>query len=357
VNGAETLWYPFPEAPVGVQSVAIAPGSLWLRVPVPYVFLHINVWALEDLDGWTIIDTGAYTPEAEERWRGLLAGPLAGRPITRIIATHLHTDHTGMVGWLLRDRPAELWMTRLEYLTARVLQSESVGGAALACSTISFYRMAGWGESSMKQYRDRFGHFGRRTYALPTHLRCIRDGEMIRIGSDEWRVVVGAGHSPEHASLYCPARGLLISGDQVLPQSTANLAVKPMEPDADPLQDWLEGLTKVGVEVPDDVLVLPAHDLPFRGLHHRLQSLRARHLRCLERLRAALRTPKRVVDLFDVTFRIPIGESTLNMATGETIAHLNYLRHRREVTVFNDADGINWYEANTPGSEQQRHPQ
>ncbi|WP_439955514.1 hypothetical protein, partial [Klebsiella pneumoniae] len=74
----------------------------------------------------------------------------------------------------------------------------------------------------------------------------------------------------------------LISGDQVLPKISSNVSVFPTEPDGDPLTDWLNSLAKVKREVPDDVLVLPAHNEPFRGLHARLDHLARGHERGLE---------------------------------------------------------------------------
>src|ERR1035441_3876150 len=97
---------------------------------------------------------------------------------------------------------------------------------------------------------------------LPESFRRIVDGETLTIGGNEWTVVVGNGHSPEHACLYCPALRLLIAGDQVLPKISSNVSVYPTEPDANPLADWLNSLAAIARRIPDDVLVLPAHNSP-----------------------------------------------------------------------------------------------
>jgi glyoxylase-like metal-dependent hydrolase (beta-lactamase superfamily II) len=102
-----------------------------------------------------------------------------------------------------------------------------------------------------------------------------------RIGDHTWRVIVGRGHSPEHACLVLPRPGLLISGDQVLPRISSNVSVFPTEPDADPLGDWMLAGPDQAL-VPDDVLVLPAHNDPFRGLHARLDDLSPGHERGLD---------------------------------------------------------------------------
>ncbi len=121
-----------------------------------------------------------------------------------------------------------------------------------------------------------------------------------------------------------------------------------MEPDANPIADWMESLEKVRREVPDDVLVLPAHGDCFRGLHARIDSLVAGQERASDRLLAALAEPRRAVDVFGALFSRPISESSpalLGMATGESLACLNHLMHAGQVERSIDADGIAWYHA------------
>jgi glyoxylase-like metal-dependent hydrolase (beta-lactamase superfamily II) len=139
---------------------------------------------------------------------------------------------------------------------------------------------------------------------------------------------------------------VLISGDQILPRISSNVSVSPVEPDADPMADWLSSLAKLKREIPDDVLVLPSHNECFRGLHARIDRLQTGQERSLERLKNALKTPKRAVDVFGSLFARSIAESDvalLGMATGESLACLNYLMHRGEIARDRDDAGIDWY--------------
>lgn len=249
-----------------------------------------------------------------------------------------------MAGWLTRKFGVRLWMTRLEYLSCRVMVSDT--GREAPDDAIAFYRRAGWSEVAIETYRARFGNFGKHIHALPDSFRRLRDGDTLRIGSHAWRVIVGTGHSPEHACLYCADLGVLISGDQVLPRISSNVSVYPTEPDADPMADWLASLDKLKREVPDDVLVLPSHNECFRGLHARIDALRQGQERSLERLRHALKEPKRAVDVFVSLFARSIAESNaplLGMATGESVACLNYLLHHGDIDCEADRDGVAWY--------------
>ena len=337
-----SLSFPFSSAPPPGEACEVAPGVLWLRMRLPMAGLnHINVWALAEQDGWTLADTGMHTTDTAQDWQNALAGALQGRPVRRVICTHMHPDHVGMAGWLTRRYDCRLWMTRLEYVTCRMLVADT--GRAAPADGLRFYRAAGWDEAALEHYRARFGGFGKAVHALPDSYRRIIDREELPIGGQVWRAVVGRGHSPEHLCLYCPQLRVLISGDQVLPRISSNVSVFPTEPDADPLHEWLESLAAIAQQVPDDVLVLPSHNEPFRGLHARLAALISGHEERLTRVRELLAAPQRAVDVFGALFRRSVGPDMLGMATGESIAHLNCLVGRGLAARELDAAGVSWY--------------
>jgi glyoxylase-like metal-dependent hydrolase (beta-lactamase superfamily II) len=337
------LTYPFPEGPTARAAVEIAPGVKWLRMPLGGPLGFINVWALAEDGGYAIVDTGIGGAETVQAWREAFKGPLAGLRATRVFATHMHPDHIGMAGWLTRKYGCRLWITRLEFLTCRSLAADT--GREAPEDGVRFYRAAGWDAEALETYRARFGFFGASLHALPDSFHRLRDGDEVSIGEHAWRVVVGSGHSPEHACFHCPELKLLISGDQVLPKISSNVAVFPTEPDADPLREWLASLARIKDRVPDDVLVLPAHNDPFVGLHARIDHLIAGHERGLVQLRRLIAEPKRVIDVFPALFRRQIDESNLGLATGESLAHLNYLLARGQATRATDASGVDWYRA------------
>jgi glyoxylase-like metal-dependent hydrolase (beta-lactamase superfamily II) len=336
------LTYPFAAAPQPGYALSVAPGLMWLRMPLPFSGLdHINLWALEEASGWTLIDSGMQTPDTAAYWQQAFAGPLARRPATRVICTHMHPDHVGMAGWLTRQYDCRLWMTRLEYLTCRVLVADT--GREAPADGLRFYHAAGWDADALAAYEARFGAFGKAVYTLPDSYRRIVDGEELLIGGRTWRAVIGRGHSPEHLCLHSAELRVLISGDQVLPRITSNVSVFPTEPEANPLQEWLESLASIAQRVPDDVLVLPAHNEPFHGLHARLAALINGHEQRLANMHEELSTPRRAIDVFGVLFRRRVGADMLIMATGESVAHLNCLIARKLAVRELDPAGIAWY--------------
>jgi glyoxylase-like metal-dependent hydrolase (beta-lactamase superfamily II) len=337
------LRYPLNTRPEPGRSLQVAPGVHWVRMPLPMVLNHINLWALEDEDGWTLVDTGMQTAQIAAAWEEVLARPLAGKPVKRVMCTHMHPDHIGMAGWLTRRFDCPFWMTRLEYVTCRMLVADT--GREAPSDAVRFYKASGWKAADLEHYKARFGGFGKMVYALPDSYHRVTDGDSLSIGGRRWQAVVGRGHSPEHLCLYCPELRVLISGDQVLPRITSNVSVFPTEPEANPLKDWLDSLASIRVTVSDDVLVLPAHNDPFYGLHARISQLIEGHEKSLERLRTVLAQPKTASDVFGSLFRRSVSGDMLQMDTGESLAHLNCLLQRGHATRRLDETGVAWYQA------------
>jgi len=337
------LDYPFELRPELGETIEIAPGLHWIRMRLPMQLNHINLWLLEDGDGWTVVDTGIRDETTADAWKKLFAGPMAGRPIKRVIVTHLHPDHIGLAGWLVRRFDVELWMTRTDYLMCRNLVADTNEEAPE--EGIRFYRAAGYGSEELEAYKTRFGGFGRGVYRLPSSYRRIQEGERIAIGDRVWEVVVGRGHAPEHACLWCREENLFISGDQILPRISSNVSLFPTEPEADPLKEWLDSCARLAELLPAETLVLPSHNEPFRGVKLRLQELIDGHESGMEKLLALCAEPRRAVECFPALFRSRITSGIYMMATGETLAHMNCLLARGKLTRTADADGIDWYTA------------
>ncbi len=321
--------------------IEAAPGVYWIRMRLPMQLNHINLWLLEDGDGWTVVDTGIRDEATADAWEQLFSGPTAGRPIRRVIVTHLHPDHIGLAGWLVRRFGVELWMTRTDYLMCRALAFDTHD--EVPEEGTRFYRAAGFDDAALEDYKIRFGGFGRNIYPLPNSYRRMQEGELIGIGGHSWEVVVGRGHAPEHACLWCREANLFISGDQILPRISSNVSVFPTEPEGNPLQDWLDSCAKLKALLPPDTLVLPAHNEPFRGVKLRLQELIDGHESAMEKLTALCAEPQRAVDCFPALFRTRITSGNYMMATGESLAHLNCLRARGQVRRTTDGNGVDWY--------------
>lgn len=318
------ILYPFPGRPGDGEVMEVATGVLWVRMPIPIPGLDfINLWLIADGDGWTLIDTGLRGEKVQSLWREIIAHHLGGRPVTRIICTHFHPDHLGQAGWFARTYGTPLWMTLQEWTFGRMLALDSLPEPPPEVD--QFYRRLGMGDDGLAAMKKRgFGNFGRAVEEIPRTLRRIRDGERFHIGEDEWQVIVGNGHSPEHACLYCDTRGLMLSGDQILPRISPHIGVYPGEPDANPLRDYLNSIGRFqGID--DEVLVLPAHGDPFRRLPIRLGQLRGHHEKRLQALTEALVEPHLAIETLPIMFKRELKGEQVVLGLSEAVAHLHYL--------------------------------
>ncbi len=330
--------YPFARPPEAGAAVELAEGVLWLRLALPMRPDHVNIYALDDGDGWTVVDTGLGTAKVREAWEALLAGPLAGKPVRRVILTHHHPDHVGNVGWFQRQHGAELWATRTAWLYARMLTLDVQD--TMSREARRYAVQAGMPpEMIAERAAMRPFNFSDVVEPLPLGFRRIVQGEEIVAGGRRWRVETGHGHAPEQATFWGVDHDLVLVADQVLPTISPNLGVYPTEPEADTVGEWiascgrLRGLTRGGE------LALPGHKLPFHGLAARLEELLAHQHEVLRRLLDLLRVPHRAAECFDVLYGRRIGKGEYYLALAEAVGHLNHLHQRGLVRRETGPDG------------------
>ncbi|MEM9011976.1 MAG: MBL fold metallo-hydrolase [Pseudomonadota bacterium] len=335
---AEPIRHPHDAPPELGAAIEVADGILWMRLPLPMRLDHVNVYALDDGDGWTIVDTGFDSGKSREVWEGLLAGPLAGRPVRRVLVTHHHPDHIGLAGWFQQQHGAELLTPRTGWLMARMLVLDPQDRPPE--EALAFYRAAGMRADLYEERAStRPFNFADIVAPLPLGYTRLEEGARLRLGGRTWQVAFGHGHAPDHATLWCEEEPLVLAGDQIIPGISSNLGVYPTEPDADPVGEWLESCRRLAPRARPDQLCLPGHKLPFTGVPARLAQLIENHESALSRLQAALATPARAHDCLEVIFGRKIGDGEYGLALAEAVGHLNHLLHTGRATRSRDAGG------------------
>ncbi|MCL2913969.1 MBL fold metallo-hydrolase [Shewanella corallii] len=320
------LEYPFPVPAADASVQQVVPGVLWARMPMPMALNHINVYLLEDDDGWYGVDTGLQLDQVKKLWQTLVDTQLKGKPLKGLICTHFHYDHAGLAPWLTQTFNIPLYMSFGEYFFMRSVGAQR--NPDMVEQLTRFYQVGGVPPQEITDIikavvKDPFvGHF-------PNTFNRLREGEQLAIGARKWQVVIGEGHSPEHACLWCEQDGILLAGDQLLPEISSNVLVNEIEPNANPLALWLKSLDRLE-QFPADTLVLPAHGPVFRGIKPRSRALIEHHHTHLDLLESAALQGLTLWQAMQVMFNRQLSSRKLGpvekmLALGETQAHLNYL--------------------------------
>jgi glyoxylase-like metal-dependent hydrolase (beta-lactamase superfamily II) len=305
---------------------------------------HVNIYALDDGDGWTIVDTGFDTRKSRRIWDSVLSGPLAGKPVTRVLVTHHHPDHIGLAGWFQREHGAELVTTRTAWLMGRMLQLDAQD--LPPPETVAFWQSCGMAPDIVEErVNGRPFNFADCVAPLPLGYTRIKQGDVLRVGGRDWDVHIGNGHAPEHATLWSRDCNLVLSGDQILPSISPNIGVYATEPAADPVADWLEACERLARLAREDHLVLGGHKLPFTGLPARMRQLIDNHHHALDRLHAHLGSPQTATDCFAPLFKRKIGDGEYGLAMVEAMAHCLHLWHEGRATRTRRADGAWLFQA------------
>jgi glyoxylase-like metal-dependent hydrolase (beta-lactamase superfamily II) len=306
-------------------------------MPLPFALDHINLWLIDGAGGFAAIDCGFGDDVTRGAWQRHFAATMGHRAITRLVATHYHPDHLGNAEWLAARFGVQVTMTHAEFLHAHAVWRDE---APLAVASFAqFLRAHGMTEGHVDALTTRGNAYRRGVPTLPATFSRIVDGDCLELGDRAFRIIAGFGHSPEHAALYCAEPGIVISGDMLLPRISTNISAWPGEPDGDPLQRFLDSLSRFE-DLPSDTLVLPSHGLPFRGIALRVEQLRAHHRARLIELEDFVRSaaaPVSAADVLPTLFRRELDLQQRFFAMGEAIAHLNHLWHQQRVERVVDA--------------------
>jgi len=333
----EALDYPFADYPPERGAIEVADGIFWLSTPLPFAGLRqVNLWLIRDGDGWTMVDCGYGYDDARAVIEAVWRDVLGGRRITRLLVTHFHPDHAGNSGWVAERWGLEPLMTQGEWLAANLAMSGQHDAAVER--RVQFFRAHGLDEARIATFAKGAMLYSRGVSLAPAYRR-VRDGDAIEIGGARWTVMTGEGHSPEHAALYCEARKILISGDQVLPTITTNISVWPTEPEGDPLGLFLATGRRLMQRLDPATFVLPSHRKPFRNVHARLRQLEHHHEARLDLILHATNDETTAAALIAVLFQRALDGHQMGFAMGEAIAHLNYLVNQGRMERVRGADG------------------
>lgn len=313
----------------------LLPGLFWVRLPMPNAPNHVNCWLLDNGPGWTLVDCGMDSDDIFEIWDKLWKGLLRARPLQNLTFTHAHLDHYGFASYLVKESKCTVRLPLAEWLAGWKLWHERE--EAPDEQFVGFLKRNGAGDDDAARIVEAQRKSKYPGLRPPREFIRIRNGDVIVMGQRDWQVITAGGHSVEHALFHCAKDNILIAGDQILSHMTPSVIVPQAQPEANPMQDYLDSLTRLEA-LPAETLVLPSHGLPFRALHARLAQMRAHHLARLDEV-ASLVTGK--TNAFAIAQEVfpRVLYANPRQAFGEALAHLNMLASSGRLTRDVDADG------------------
>ena len=251
----------------------LAPGIHELRLPIPFEDGHVNSFLFSDGRTVDLLDCGMNSEESLGLIRAAVAevgGP--GAKVRRLVVTHIHPDHYGAAGVLVKEDGAELYLHRLEVplVHPRYLELEQ-----LVAEVERYLELHGVPEEEAELMQNASRQL--RDFVTPGETTVQLDGaETLELAGRKLTVEWTPGHSPGHICLFERSLGLLFAGDQLLPEISSNIGLHPQST-PNPLDDFIAGLHRLVALGPK--LVLPAHGRPFEDAAGRVEELVAHHER------------------------------------------------------------------------------
>lgn len=295
-------------------------GIIPVRIDLPFRLDHVNCFLAEGKKGWTVIDTGLHDEKTVARWETLLKD----KKVTDLLVTHYHPDHFGYAGGLQEKTGARASMTKTDAKSGvHVWEPDFIKEIR------KNYVAAGIPGKTATEMTSNTESFISRVKPYPRIDHYFLEGEKIAIGAYEYEVIFTPGHSDGLVVFYCKEKNVLLSTDHILPRITPNIAYW-FHGIENPLAAYMESLKKV--RKLDADFVIPSHGKPFHGANDRIDEILEHHDHRLERTLNAVEDGANIFEVCGRLFNKELNTHETRFALGETIAHLEYLRHGNEVT-------------------------
>jgi glyoxylase-like metal-dependent hydrolase (beta-lactamase superfamily II) len=313
-------------------------GVIQVKVPLPFPLRWVNGYLLRGEDGYTLMDPGLHTRDAEEVWRQALRTAGAGFPdIRQIVLTHHHPDHYGLAGWMQEQTKAPVFLSRTGWEHARRLWGER---QPLTGEILALFRRHGMDEPALAAMKAHLDSFVPLVTPEP-EVRFLPPGGTFRLGDREYRLIEAPGHAAGQILFHDVGRKVIFCGDQVLPRISPNVSLVPGS-EADPLGSFLASLGEL--RRLDIVRAYPGHREPFAGFAGRAEELLRHHDERLGAMLARLERPLTAYTLCRIVFGDRLSVHQLRFALAETLAHLAHLRNQGRA-VEEDGGSAVYYRA------------
>ena len=284
--------------------------------PLPWKLDHVHCYAVEDPDGWTLIDCGLGTRGTEARWIEVLR-ELGSPRIHRLVITHYHPDHIGASSLLAAIcAPDEIVQGSYDRVLTEGAWLDPTSGPRFERHLLAH----GMPEDDARRSAEDEG-------TLPidpaTPTRLVDEGDELELAGERFTVLCLPGHADGHIALYGESSGRLFAGDVLLHEITPNVG-RWDDTAPDPLGRYLHSLSRIAELAPR--VVYPGHKSIIENAPERAREITAHHAERLDVHLAALREGAR--SAFEVGLHVwggSLGFHEQRFALVEAISHLERL--------------------------------
>lgn len=325
----------------------IIPGIYRMQIPIhnnPLGFT--NTYLIRGNDGYLLIDAGWNSREGFETMQSQLKElSLTFTDIRKIVVTHSHGDHYGLVPAIKERTDAEVILHRCE---KDMLLNRFAGIQQTMFDIEGLFRKHGAPDSDTPVHRPPpFVRKGMIEPLVPE--TTLEGGEIISTGEFNLLVIWTPGHSPGHICLYEEKNKLLFGGDHVLPGITPNISLVPHNGE-NPLGDFVKSLDILGLL--DVEMVLPAHEEPYPDLKKRIREIKSHHQNRNNEILASLHNgPRTAYRISSAITWVPtaggikftdLAPMDRRMALLETLSHLKAMETDKELISYEENE-TTWY--------------
>lgn len=304
--------------------------GILVQIPIPMAppLRYVNSYLLRGENGYTLIDPGPRTAEAERKWEEVWDS-LRIRPseINSIVLTHHHPDHFGLSGYLQRLTGADVLMSRQGHQEALRMWEES---REMNGKLPAWFLENGLPPEIVSQLPAHLESFFPQVTPMP-NVSYIADSETFALGGFRWKAVETGGHASGHLSFYNGAERMILCGDAVLPQISPNISMYPGGDDR-PLHTFLESLRKL--DTYDVNTAFPGHRQTFDYFHDRIEALLSHHEDRLQKIYNLLEGgPLNAYEVCLALFGGKLSIHQMRFAMSESLAHLAELVRRNQAAM------------------------
>lgn len=297
-----------------------------ISLPLPFPLKWVHCYIMRGSSGYTVLDTGLHTEEAEHIWeKGLVDASISYSEIEQIVLTHYHPDHYGMAGWMQQKTGAPVHMSETDYRTAQ--RFFSTAGPSFGNQLREHYIKHGMDAHTAEAMVPHMNQFMEWVSPQPK-VQVIDETQPFRLGNQDYEVIPTPGHSEGHLCFYQSESKILFTGDHLLLKISPNISHYPGGSD-DPLGQFLDSLQRI--KTYDISTVYPAHGPIFDTPSERIIALEQHHHERLEKIISFLSSEKTAFGVCLWMFGTELSIHQMRFAMSEVLAHLQYLKIRGHI--------------------------